>query len=322
MDDARARSAQFDMARKFETHREAWLLGQSPLGRYLDFVADFVEGGKDVKRAELVDEWRRANDYYAELETREAFLADKCEVRPLSRSLRALAREIEHDPIYLKAYDELPARIAMVQLDHLVVPQPNVNLDHVERLKASLGPTPQPENVFRFCLPLDRAQAQVEMRRMGGGKYQLWSRSSDFRFLEARMLNGADAHDVESHGRITDILGLLVGYGSNFLTAIQSDERLLLHNGHHRAYALRALGVTHAPCIVQTVTRRDELNLVASRTVTDDPAFWFKSKRPPMLKDFFDPRIVKVLRTPPIVRVIELSYEIRETEIRDFVHAD
>jgi hypothetical protein len=113
----------------------------------------------------------------------------------------------------------------------------------------------------------------------------------------------------------------MVGYGSNFLNVIQSDGRLLLHNGYHRAYALRELGVTHAPCIMQTATRRDELNLVASRSVLEDPAFYLKAARPPLLKDFFDPRLRKVLRVPKILRVVELSFEAKEFEIVDFSNA-
>ena len=111
------------------------------------------------------------------------------------------------------------------------------------------------------------------------------------------------------------ILGLKVGYSSNFLSVIESDKRMVLHNGHHRAYALRAMGYTHAPCIIQTVTRTDELNLVASREVTEAPAHYFKSARPPLLKDFFNSRIRKVFQLPRILRMVEVSFEVREFEV-------
>ena len=85
------------------------------------------------------------------------------------------------------------------------------------------------------------------------------------------------------------IVGLPVGFGSNFFTAIRHEDRVLLHNGYHRAYAMRALGITHAPCIIQTVTRRDELEVAAKEQVADNPGFYFGTARPPLLKDFFDP---------------------------------
>jgi hypothetical protein len=86
-------------------------------------------------------------------------------------------------------------------------------------------------------------------------------------------------------------VGLVVGFSTNFFNVVRDDKRLLLHNGYHRACALRALGITHVPCVIQTVTRRDELDLIAKDNVAEDPAFYFAACRPPLLKDFFDPRI-------------------------------
>lgn len=115
-------------------------------------------------------------------------------------------------------------------------------------------------------------------------------------------------------GAVGGIVGILVGYGSNFLNAIQYGDRVLLHNGHHRAYALRELGITHAPCLLQTVTRRDELEAVAARRVSDDPRFYFVAKRPPLLKDFFDPRIRKVVPVLPMSNLVEVRVEVREVK--------
>jgi len=44
-------------------------------------------------------------------------------------------------------------------------------------------------------------------------------------------------------------------------------QRLILNNGSHRAFTLRQMGVTHVPCIVQHVSSRDELEVVASSAV-------------------------------------------------------
>jgi hypothetical protein len=296
-------------------HEEAWLLGQSPLRKYLDFVVDMTVDGKHIARSALIDEWRAANDYYAELETTEAGIADAADISALDASLQPLADDIIADSRW-RDFDILPTRFAMVELDRLVVSQGHVNLSHTERLKSQLDAKPALDALFRFCLPLDRAEAPVQMRRAGVNRYMFWSESSDFRFHEPALLQPGQIDG--SFGPLGGIVGLMVGYGSNFLNVIESDGRLLLHNGYHRAYALRDLGITHAPCIVQTVTRRDELALVASRSVMEDPAFYFKAARPPLLKDFFDPKIRKVLRLPKILRVVELSFEAREFETVDF----
>jgi hypothetical protein len=160
------------------------------------------------------------------------------------------------------------------------------------------------------------------MRRVGPQRFVFWSESTDFRFQEPTLLRPDQVNGLEAFGPVAGVLGLVVGFGSNFLNVIESGGRLLIHNGHHRACALRDLGITHAPCIVQTVTRRDELKIVAARAVTEDPAFYFAAARPPLLKDFFDPKIRKVLRVKEICSMVEVSFEVNERRIQDFASAD
>ena len=133
------------------------------------------------------------------------------------------------------------------------------------------------------------------------------------------LLDPARLGDHAAGGAVGGVLGLLVGFGSNLLNAVRSDGdgRMLLNNGYHRACALRALGVTHAPCLVQTVTRRDELALTVPSRVTDTAAFYFKSARPPLLKDFFDPRTRKVVPVRRVKHVVELCFEVTEYDVED-----
>lgn len=306
-----------DPAEQDLMHEEAWLLGQPPLSRYLDFVSD-LDSDSQRSRSAIVDEWRRANDYYAELEASEAGIADDAEIRDLEDALANMAQAVTADARWSRGFDTLPARIGMIELDRLVVSQPYVNLHHTGKLKGRLGKTPTPADLFRFCLPLDRDEAPVQARRFGGNRFLFWSPSSDFRFHEPTLLQPGQITGHDPHGPLAGIVGLLVGYSSNFLSAIQCEGRLLLHNGYHRAYALRELGIKYAPCAVQTASRRDELALVASRTVMEDAAFYFKAARPPLLKDFFDPQIRKVLRVPRMLRMIEVNFEVKEFDTTHF----
>jgi hypothetical protein len=90
---------------------------------------------------------------------------------------------------------------------------------------------------------------------------------------------------------------------------------MLLNNGYHRAVALRELGITHAPCIIEEITRRDELAITAGSTVNKAPFFYFGKKRPPLLKDFFDPRIRKILPVRRMRRVVEIEIEVRKFDL-------
>ena len=301
---------------------EVWLLGQPPLESYLDHLREHAVGEPDGSHSASVDEWRTANDYYYDLAEKEAGLPDKIEIRDVDPSLQPLMDELIADSRFRRAFDALPTRIAMVELDKLIVSQRHVDLHQAYRLKRRFKKPPAPEELFRLCLPVDGSEAPVHVRRVGSRRFMFWSRSSDFRFHEAALLEPDQLRGYDPYGSIGSVLALMVGYGSNFLNAIHSDNRLLLHNGHHRAYALRAMGITHAPCILRTVTCRDELSLVASADTTNNPGFYFKAPRPPVLKDFFDPRIRKVIRVPALVRMIEVSFEVKEHEVLDFANVD
>jgi hypothetical protein len=293
---------------------EYWLLGQPLLRRYLDFVGDTVIGGKDMSRVALTDEWRAANDYYEELAKSEADIADTVECTDLDPSLEPLAAAVKADMRYRLTFDSLPTRFGMVELAKLVVFQIHVTGSFTQALKLRLPPNPDPSALFNFCLPLGKPEAPVEMKRVGSKRYVFSSESTDFRFQEAIMLRPEQISDYENYGPLSGVAGIAVGFGSNFLNVIQDDDsgRLLLHNGYHRACALHAMGVTHAPAVIQTVTRRDELDLSADSNVAKSPGYYFNAPRPPLLKDYFDPKIRKVLPVKKMTRIIEVNFEVKE----------
>jgi hypothetical protein len=297
---------------------EAWLLGQPPLQRYLDYMQDTAIGGAEASRSALIDEWRTANDYWYELEQSQAGVADSVEIRDIDSSLQPCIDEVMASDRYRRGFHELPTRFAMVELEKLIVSQRHVDIHHTERLKARLAGDTSLQQLFWFCMPVRNEEAPVDMRRLGSKRFLFWSKSSDFRFHEAALLKPSQISDYDPFGPVGAAIGVMLGYGSNLLNAVQSDNRLLLHNGHHRAYTLLEMGFTHAPCIIRTVTRRDELNLLVSADAASDPSFFFRAARPPMLKDFFDPRIRKVVKVPKLMRLLEISIEVKEHETTDF----
>lgn len=296
---------------------EIWLLGQPPLTDYLDFVRRHVDGGERISPSTLIDAWRLANDHYAELEDIEAGLADEAECRALPRAMRPAAEALQAQTYYRETFNRVPTHIAMVELDKIIVSQRHVTRAFVLGLAAQLDPRPEGADLFRFCQPLERRDAAIDIRRMGRERFAFVSESTDLRFHEATLLRGDQVPGYDSFGPVAGIVGLVVGHGSNFLSVIRSDTRMVLHNGYHRACALRMAGFTHAPAIVQTVTRRDELEAVASSAVVDDPAFYFRSGRPPLLKDFFDPRTSTVLPVRRKRKMIEVSFSISEIDLED-----
>lgn len=298
---------------------EMWLLGQAPLRKYLDFVQDMGKQGAAPARPELVREWSAAALYYEELEKREAGIADRIACTPLAPEMAPLAAEILASPRYTRTFDSLPTHIAMVEVEKLLVCQNHVTRSFVDRLKERLGPDPDPATLFRFCLPLEDSSAPMQIREVGSKRYVFRSESTDFRFHEPVLLSAQQLTGYQPYGAVAGVVGLVVGYSSNFLNAVCDDDsgRLLLHNGYHRACALLELGVKHAPCVIQTVTSRDELDIVAKSVVANDPGYFFNAPRPPLLKDFADPRIRKILPIKKMSCVIEVNFEVRDYFVED-----
>ncbi len=277
----------------------------------LSFVKRKAIGGDAMSARALADEWRVANDLFHALQTDQAGAADDADCLPLPPTLEPLADEVRNHAYFREAYDTLPTEIAMVEIDKLIVSQTHVANVFSEQRASALGATPSAHALFRFCLPCERENPPVRVQRLASDRYLFSSPSTDLRAHDPLLLRPDQFAGIGSYGPVAGAIGLLVGFGSNFMTAIRSEGRLVLHNGYHRAYTLRALGITHAPCIVETVTRTDELRLTASDTVTGDPAFYFRSARPPMLRDFFDPRLVKRLAVKPIETMVEVEFKMK-----------
>lgn len=296
--------------------QEIRLLGQPSLQDHLAFVHRHVVDGENCDAADLADQWRQANDHYRDLEEDEAGIADEIELLRPDSILDPLIAETKADPRYAFTFDTFPTEIGMVELDRLVVYQTHLTRSFADSLIERLKQPENPLALYRFCQPPANSAASVEMQEMGRRRYVFSSLSTDLRQHAAVLLRPEQVSGHRTFGPVSAYVGLPVGFGSNFFTAIAYGDRILLHNGYHRAYAMRARGITHAPCVIQKVTRRDELEVAAKRDVADDPAFYFAAARPPLLKDFFDPKLAKAFEVHPTKKMIEVTFEIKDFEVR------
>lgn len=294
-----------------------WLLGQPHLDEYLSFVRTKAIGGDAMPPRKLADEWRAANDRYHQLQTTEAGAADNADCLPLPAAMRPLAAALRRDPYFRRSYDQLPTTVAMVEVDKLIVSQSHIANVFSDARARALGSSPTPEALFGFCLPTTREAAPVRVRRLESNRYLFTSASTDLRAHDPKLLGRDLLGRIGAYGPVAGGIGLTVGFGSNFMSAIRSEGRLVLHNGYHRAHTLRSLGITYAPCVVETVTRTQELRLTANEAVSDDPALYYRSPRPPLLRDFFDPALVKRLRVRPMETMIEVEFKMRSWTTTD-----
>jgi hypothetical protein len=284
--------------------------------RLRDFLSSMADDSLDeTEPARLAEEWKVASGRFKELQTSETGWADEPPVGNLPRSLEPLVRQIAADPIFKRAFSAVPGAVGMVELDRLVASQKSVNLTHVERMKEQLGPAPDLEAVFRVCLPFDHPTPPFRAGRVATHSFIFSSDSNDLRFLESVLVSPDELSGHQFSGPLAGVFGVAVGYGSNFLNAISCDRRLVLNNGFHRAYALRALGVTHVPCVVQRLTSRADLEFVGRAPIRRDADIFFDLPRPPVIKDFFDPTLCRRVTRPRKTRQVRVTFSVEELDV-------
>jgi len=290
-----------------------YLLGRPTLGKFLRFMSQQSADPASKDEGALTDEWRAAHEHVRTLEKDEAGIADYPPIGKLDSRLDTVRNELMRDPLIVHGFNTVPTNIVMVELDRLVVYQKHIDLAHVARVKNQVGPAPGDEEIFRLCLPADHPQPPMKWSRVHNNSYVFMSPSNDLRFLRVMPLQARHITHYPPPGTLAGVVGVAVGFGSNFLNAIHAENRLILNNGSHRAYALRDLGFTHAPCIVQFVSCRDELDVVSSSDLRDNPDLYLKHPRPPMLKDYFDARLRKMTPVRRRLRQVTVKFEVDET---------
>jgi hypothetical protein len=295
-----------------------YLAGRPTLKQFLRFVRSHAV--KPPDDGTLTDEWEAAYQFVRRLETEEAGAADnpaitRLEVTPKNEPLLT---EFLKDPLVQHGFNTLPSEVAFVELDRLVVYQHHIDLTYVRLLERELGPAPSEEQIFRAALMHDHPRPAVKWSRAHGNTFVFMCASNDMRFLGTMSLKPGNITDYAPPGDLAGVVGLAVGFGSNFLNAIYAENRLILTNGSHRAYALRKLGVTHVPCIIQHVSLREKLEVVADSEVVDNPDYYLKHPRPSMFKDYFNPKLHKVMPVHRQLRQVSIKLEVEQGNVPAF----
>lgn len=289
-----------------------YLTGRPKLKNFLRFANRNAVNPPDED--ELIEIWQAAKAHIKRLEESESGLADNVSTRRISvdSDYRPLLEKFLEDPLVQNGFNTVPTEIAFVELDRLVVHQKHIDLAYVRRLQNQLGFAPSDEEIFRTCLPFDHPHPPAKWSRMDDDSYVFVSPSNDMRFLGSMALDAENVQGYPHPGSLLGVVGLAVGFGSNFLNTVAAEGRMILNNGSHRAYALRDLGFTHVPCVVQHVSTRDELDVVASSTVRNDPDYYLRNPRPSMLRDYFNPRLRIVLPVERVLRQVKVRFSVSE----------
>lgn len=290
-----------------QTNPHVLLVGHAPAAEFLALVSPETLASHGGDGGAVMELWRTANAHVLSLAETEAGYADAIELGELPAELAPLAAGALADPVMLRDYGTARVSIAWVELDRLVVHQSHINLAYADELRAELGDDPSPARVFEFALPYaKRRDPPVAVERSGDAAWLFTSPSNDFRILDATLLDPSQVTGLDAVGVPSHIVALSVGYGSNYLSALSVEGRLVLYNGSHRAYALRAAGHTHAPCLVQPAGEDHPL-AVQEALLT--------AARPPLFKDYFDENLRLIVNASALVRQVRVAFDLDVSDL-------
>ncbi len=291
-----------------------FLAGRPPMLEYLAVMAA-QNAGAAIPPADIAEQWRIANDLVQTLQQQEAGAADKHIATQLSPAQQAHADALVASAVFQRTHALVPAVIARIELDRLVITQKHINLAYVNALKTELADAPNEARITELCLPLAARVTDVHASRVAADAVVFSSRSADLRVLDQQLFSADVLQGFQPNGHCTDLFGVTVGTGINCLSAVHINGRMVLTNGSHRAYALRDLGVTHAPCVIHNIRKQDELALVGTPELLDQLDALVSEPRPAMLRDYFNPALVTRLPVLRKQRQIKLTYSLEVIDV-------
>lgn len=290
-------------------------MGGTPLADFIDFVRDRAIGGRDLNRGDLAQLWRDANVIYQALQVSEAGAADKPEIKPLSPLLQSHVDQLIKLPHFQNTFTTVPVAFGMVELDKLIVCQQHITRSSVDAMTGALPRRMSDADLAALCLPLTPSDAGFRIALEDDKRFIFVSETHDARFLGAQLLKPSDISGFAVSGHAQAVLALSVGFTTNVLNVVRYGSRMALNNGYHRAFALRHLGVTHAPCLIQVCAHWEDVGLAGGGDMYENGPHYFSSARPPLLRDFANPALTRVFATQRMCKEIRLSFEVDTAQL-------
>jgi hypothetical protein len=283
-----------------------YLLGRPLMTEDLGFLSTQVILRETPDLGKLADSWRAANDAVNRLQVDEAGFADNPTLGELHPDMFDGRDRLLRNESFRQTMNLVPFDLRMVELDRLIVSQKRVNLTNVWSIQKQLNASCDPKSVFDACMPIERPRELLRCARTGNDSFVFAAPTHDLRIVDVKLFDPADVNTAGMRGIVGGVVGVLVGYSWNCLTAFHINNRIVLINGTHRALALRKMGFTHAPCVVQRISRPEECQLLGAKELQRNPAEILGIPRPAVLKDFLDPRLhvpVRMMRQTRQVKV-------------------
>ena len=255
----------------------------------------------------IVEAWRRASRRMQELSRIDGGVADRIAVEDVPDEIRSTLTTIETDPLFQASFSTVPSTFKIVEIDSLIAPQRDVNLDYVASLRKRI-PGKELSDLVDFCLASRSEPPPIRYLQTAPNQMTFTSPSLDLRFLGGfpKPLGEDDVRIAHLGGQPVQVVSLLVGFGAAPVNVWQAGTRLVLNNGFHRIMALRSEGVLRVPVVVQHAANPEiefpDQILGLSRS------YFLQHPRPVLVKDFFDEELTLELRLKPRMKTVKVTW--------------
>lgn len=274
---------------------------------FVDFVLSHSVQPVTDTPEDLGKEWDAALQYVESLEDGEGALADSFVVRDPPAAAEPYIRALLADRAFLSAFSS-PIRVGMVNLESLMIHQKHVNFSFARMLGAGLTKNTSIQDLLRFCIPRKPDLPRVIKHPTANG-FLFSSTSHDFRILGGGFLGPDQIDNLQHHGHVTDALLLPMGYGRNCFMVLKMADRAIVYNGSHRACALYMAGIRNAPCIIADCAGPGDLAAHLEPNLIERVNLYFRSVRPPLVKDYLDSQIGRRVRAHRTQRQVRVTVE-------------
>jgi hypothetical protein len=295
-------------------YRYRYLMGAMQQAELTQTVRLLCLPSEVVRLSDVVNAWQAASARMTSLAKTEPGEPDKMDFAPVPAALSGRLKGIAEDPLFQATFSALPSTFGVIEIDRLVAPQREVNLDYVDDLRAKM-PGTSVADLLDFCIAAQTVPPDWKKLQTAANQIVFTSKSFDLRFLGGfqKPLAADDVAACHVGGQPTAVVPLLVGYGGAAISVIKVGPRAVLFNGFHRVVAMRMAGVTHIPVVIQEVAQpkiqfpQSFLNL--SRE------YLLGESRPVVVKDFFDEDLIIELRVTPRRKMVKVTWSVEESII-------
>lgn len=265
---------------------------------------------------EIMNKWNNLRPRISKLiEDEKLSVEEPIQIKEIPTEFHHKIKSFKADPSFQKTFSHLPTSFNIVEIEKLIAPQRVVNLDYVNKLVNSYPKSPSLDDLLDICISPKREMDAIQHLQIAKNEHVFSSPNSDIRYLGSfvRKLTPEDLVSPKSGGIPVAAIITFIGYGGSPINVLKAKNRLILHNGFHRVYALHSLGVTEIPVVVQHVGNVD---LEFPPNVSGLPKnYLLNHPRPVLFKDWFVPEFAVTLKIRERMKLVTVGINVKQHEV-------